>query len=82
MTKDIWKLVEESRALKAKLVAAKTRKQKLAATIMYNKKNHEVKRSCRRDKRTRIDETAQEAEVAAEQRDTKKVYDTTRLLSG
>ena len=82
MSEDTWKLVEERRALKAKLEAAKTRKQKLAATNMYNKKNHEVKRSCRRDKRRRTDEIAQEAEAAAEQRDMKKVYDTTRLLSG
>ena len=69
MGEDTWKLVEERRALKAKLEAANTRKQKLAATIMYNKKNHEVKRSGRRDKRRRIDEMAQEAEIAAEQRD-------------
>ena len=69
MGEDTWKLVEERRALKAKLEAANTRKQKLATTIMYNKNNHEVKRSCRRDKRRRIDEMAQEAETAAEQRD-------------
>lgn len=48
---------------------------------MYNKKNHEVKRSGRRDKRRTTDEIAQEAVEAAEQRDMKKVYDTTRLLS-
>ena len=82
MSKDTWKLVEERLALKAKLEAAKTTKQKLAATNMYNKKNHEGKRSWRRDKRRRTDKTAQEAEVATQQRDKKKVYDTTRLLSG
>ena len=38
--------------------------------------------SCRRDKRRRIDEIAREAEEAAEQRDMKRVHDTTRLLSG
>ena len=58
--------------LKAKLEAAKTRQQKLAAVKRYNEKNHEVKRSCRRDKR-RIDELAREAEEAAEQRDIKRV---------
>ena len=41
-----------------------------------------MKRSCRRDKRRKIDEIAREAEEAAEQRDMKRVYDTTRLLSG
>ena len=45
-------------------------------------KNTEVKRSCRRDKRKTIDDIAQEAEEVAEKRDMKKVYDTTRLLSG
>lgn len=65
MSKDTWKRFEERRALKAKVQAAKTRKQ-LAATNMYNKNNREVKRSCRRDKRRRIDEIAQEAEVVAD----------------
>ena len=32
MSEDTWKLVEERRALKAKVEAAKTRRQKLAAT--------------------------------------------------
>ena len=65
-----------------RLEAAKTRQQKSAAVKRYNKKNHEVKRSCRRDKRRRINKIAREAEEAAEQRDMKRVYDTTRLLSG
>ena len=39
MSKDTWKLVEERCVLKVKLEAVKTRKQKLAATNMYNKKN-------------------------------------------
>ena len=50
-----WKLVEGRRARTAKLEAAKTRKQKLAATNMYNKKIHEIKRSCRTDKRRKIE---------------------------
>ena len=82
MSENTWRLVEERRVLKAMLETAKTRQQKLAAVERYNKKNHQVKRSCRRDKRQRIDEIAREAEEAAEQRDMKRVYDTTRLLSG
>ena len=82
MSENTWRLVEERRMLQAKLEAAKTRQQKLATVKRYNEKNHEVKRSCRRDKRRRIDEIAREAEEAAEQRDMKRVYDTTRLLSG
>ena len=78
MSEITWRLVEERRMLKA----AKTRQQKLAAVRRYNEKNHEVKTSCRRDKRRRIDELVREAEEAEEQRDMKRVYDTTRLLSG
>ena len=54
----------------------------MATTHAYNMKNTKVKRSCKRDKRKRIDDIAREAEEAAEKRDMKKVYDTTRLLSG
>lgn len=68
--------------LKAKLEATKTKQQRSAAVKRYNEKNHEVNRSCRRDKSRRIDEIAREAEEAAEQRHMKRVYDTRRLLSG
>ena len=81
MSEDTWTLAEERRKLKANQEAARTRQQS-AATNMYNEKNREVKISCRRDQRRRIDEIAQEAEEAAEQRDMKKGHDTTRLLSG
>ena len=82
ISEDTWKRVKERHALKAKLEAAKTRKQRLAATNIYNKMIREVKKSCRRDKKRRIDVIAQETEVAAEQKNMKKVCDTTRLLSG
>ena len=82
MSEDTWKLVKERHALKAKLEAAKTRKQGLAATKIYNKTIREVKKSCRRDKKSRIDVIAQEAKVTSEQNNMKKVCDTTRLLSG
>ena len=58
MSENTWRLIEERRVLKAKLEAAKTRQQKLATMERYNEKNHEAKRSCRRDKRWRIDEIA------------------------
>ena len=49
---------------------------------MDKNQNHEEKRSYRKAKRRRIDEIAPDAEVTAEQRDMKKVYDTRRLLGG
>ena len=82
MNETTWRPAEERRVLKAKLEATKTRQQTLVAVNRYNEKNHEVKRSCRRDKRRRIDGLAREAEEAAEQRNMKRVYDTTRLLRG
>ena len=51
-----WKLVKERCKLKARMEAAKSRNQKLASALVYNLKNREVKRSCRRDKRKRIDD--------------------------
>ena len=62
MSDDTWKRVEGRRALKAKQEAAMTTKQMLATTNIYSKTNHVAKRSCRRDNKTRIDETAQETE--------------------
>ena len=63
---DTWKHVEERHALK------------LTVANMSNKKNHKAKRSYKRDMR-RIDEIAHKAEVAAEQREVKKVYDLCRI---
>ena len=54
----------------------------MAGTNIDKNQNHEEKRSYRKAKRRRIDEIAPDAEVTAEQRDMKKVYDTRRLLSG
>ena len=82
MSEGTWKLVEERRELKARIESAKTRRQKLTSTRLYLTKNCEAKRSCRRDKRAKIDSTVREAEEAGEKKDMKKVYDTTRLLSG
>lgn len=55
-SEDIWKYDEERCVLKVKLEVVKIRKQNLVVLNMYNKKNYEVKRSCRRDKMRRIDE--------------------------
>lgn len=74
MIDDTCKLVEVRRTLKA----IKTRTQKLAAVNMYKKKNLEVKRNYRRNKRRRIEKLARESEEAGKQRGMKKVYDSRR----
>ena len=58
MSENTWRTVEERHVLKAKLEVTKMRQQKSATVKRYNEKNHEVKRSCRTDKRRRIDEIA------------------------
>lgn len=82
MSKQTWKLAEVRGYLKGRIERAKTRNQKMTAAHSYHKMNREVKRSCKRDKRERIDSIAQEVEKAAEMNDMKKVYDTIKLLCG
>ena len=73
MKEETWKPVEERGDLKGKIEIARTRNQKMTAAHIYHKMNCEVKRSCRREKRDRIDRIVREAEKAAEVDDTKKV---------
>ena len=62
--------------MKAKMEVANTRKQKWASPRVYNMKKKKG------DDRRRIYDITREAENATEKGDMKKVYDTTRLLSG
>ena len=75
-----WKEVEERRQLKQKL--AGTRSERLRAKLQqeYRKKDLEVKRSLRKDKREWTNNTAQEAEHAAKYGQMKGVHDATRKL--
>lgn len=47
----------------------------------YNKKDREIKKSCRKDKRDQMEEMASKLEAAAERRDLGKLYDISRCLS-
>ncbi|KAK3545686.1 hypothetical protein QTP70_010891 [Hemibagrus guttatus] len=51
-------------------------------TSWYREKDREVKTSTRRDKRRHIEQLAEDAERAAEQKDMKTVYMTTKKLRG
>lgn len=72
-------MVEGRRELKGKLESARTRNKKLATTQNYNKMTREIKRSCNKDKRKRIDSVALAVERAAEMNDIKKVYQTKKM---
>ena len=48
----------------------------------YRIKERQVKEACRRDKRAYINQVAADAEEAASKGDLKRLYQTTRILSG
>lgn len=82
MSDHTWSLVEERRSIKNKISTARTRQQKLLEMGKYNKKDREIKKSCRKDKRDQMEEMASELEAAAARRDLGKLYDITRCMSG
>lgn len=71
ITSDTWKKMDERRELKEKLNQALTRQQKRQTQREYSEKDREVKRSCKKDKRTYADNLARDAEEAAGKRDIK-----------
>ncbi len=81
ITPETLKKVEGRREKKEQLNQSKTRASKQAATTDYNRANREVKISTRRDKRRYIENMAQEAEEAAQKRNMKALYDTTKKLA-
>jgi len=74
--------VEERKKMKAKLNESRTRAAKAEAARLHAEANKEVKRSTRQDKRNFVDALAEKAEQAAQQKNMKELYDTTRKLSG
>jgi hypothetical protein len=60
----------------------RTRKEKATAQAEYNKAHKEVRQSVRKDRRTYIDNLAVQAEEAANMRNMKDLYDTTKKLAG
>lgn len=81
MSEETWEKVSRRKNLKQKYDNSRTRAQKQIAFQEYSEANRNVKRYVRRDKRRWVDELAQEAEEAARQGNSKKLYDITRKLS-
>ena len=75
-----WKLIEERRELKVKKEAAQSQRLKEKWQSEYTRKDREVKRSTRQDKRNWADNIAKEAQDAAEMGQMKTVYEATRKL--
>ncbi|KAJ4426528.1 hypothetical protein ANN_27342, partial [Periplaneta americana] len=76
-----WEATERRGKLKQQINASKTRNQISILANEYNAVNKEVKRLARRDKRKWIDEMANKVEEAANKRDLKTLYQTTKILS-
>ena len=57
-------------------------KEKATAQAEYNKAPKEVRQSVRKDRRTYIENIAAQAEEAANMRNMKDLYDTTKILAG
>ena len=75
-----WKGVGERKQLKQKLVGTRSERLKARLQQEYRKKDLEVKKSLRKDKREWTNNIAQEAEDAAKCGQMKGVYDATRRL--
>ena len=82
LSDDTWKSIEERRQIKKQLLDSKSPRLKERTAAQYREKDKEVKTSARRDKRQYIEQLAEKAERAAEQKDMKTVYMTTKKLSG
>ena len=73
--------VQERKQKKGAINCSRTRKEKATAQAEYNKAHKEVRQSVRKDRRTYIENLAAQAEEAANMRNMKDLYDTTKKLA-
>ena len=76
------KKIEDKRAVRQKLLNARTRAQSQTFHSEYSVLQKEVKKSCRQDKRKQVDNLATLAEAATVQHDLGTLYQITRQLLG
>ena len=79
---DTWTLITERENLKDRINQTQDQDEKHELQAQYWEKNRQVKKSARKDKRSHIEELISEAETAAGQRNTKRLYEITRELPG
>jgi hypothetical protein len=70
--------VQEKKQKKGAINCSRTRKEKVIAQAEYNKVHKEVRQSVRKDRRTYIENLAAQAEEAANMRNMKDLFDTTK----
>jgi hypothetical protein len=81
MTEETWEKVAERRKVKEKLNSSKSRRQKAELQAVYREKDHQVKQSARADCRKCVSDLDERAVKAANEDNTKEMYQVTRILS-
>ena len=82
LTSDTWNLITERKRVKDLINQTTNEEHKTELQTQYWEVNRQVKKSARNDKREFINSLTEEAETAAGQRNTKRLYEITRTLSG
>ena len=77
-----WDKIDQRKGIKKKLLTIKSPRLKERLSREYSQKDKEVKRSTRVDKRTYIENLAEDAEAAARRKDMKSLYQITKKLKG
>ena len=81
LSQEAWTLVNQRKAIKQKLIGARSERLKQRWQDEYRQKDREVKRQVRLDKRRWTEEITKEAENAAKQQHMKTLYTLTKVLS-
>ncbi|XP_055997769.1 uncharacterized protein LOC130047194 [Ostrea edulis] len=77
-----WKLVEERKEKKSKILSTKSKRQKDQLQADYRAIDREVKRNARADRKAYTEKLAYEAEQAASKQDMQTLYRITKTLAG
>ena len=74
----LFRKVQERKQKKGAINCSRTRKEKAATQAEYNKAHKKVRQSVRKDRRTYIENLVAQAEEAANMRNMKDLFDTTK----
>jgi hypothetical protein len=77
-----WDLIDRRRLLKGKLIREQNMAQRDILRTEYSEVHKLTKRSVRRDKRRKLNDLVEKAEVAASRNDTAELYKITKEISG
>lgn len=82
LTDGTWKLIEDRRTIRGKIHDSIDENRKEQLSKSYREKDKDVKKSVRKDKRTRMEKNATKAEEAARKGDMRELYKITKLMAG